>query len=142
MFSRYAFFGVAAFLLLWPVSLVGAAALCFSWMSAKTNYEDDALSRNSHYLIITRALLAAACIIFWTCTCLGHVLTGPSEGVFMFWENHPVALQITLIPADLMSAAATLFSWQLNGPGSLVVKITAAVFFLAAIASSILLWQP
>lgn len=142
MFPRYAFFDVAAFLLLWPLSVSGAAALCFSLMFAKTDYEDGVLSRNSYYLITTRALLAAACIIFWTCTCLGHVLTPPDKKFFGFWEDHPVALQITLIPADLMLAASTLFSWQLNGPGSRAVKITTAVFFLAAIAASILLWQP
>jgi hypothetical protein len=142
MFSRYAFFGIAAFLLLWPVSLAGAAALCFSWMSVETKYEDGVLSRNSHYLIITRALLAGACIIFWTCTFLGHVLTPHAGSAFEFWENHPVALQITLIPADLTLAASTLFSWQLNGQGSRVVKITTAIFFLVAVAGSILLWQP
>jgi hypothetical protein len=142
VFSRYAFFGVAAFLLLWPVSLAGAAALCFSLMSAKTKHEDGALSRNSYYLIITRALLAAACIIFWTCTFLGHVLTPHAGFAFEFWENHPVALQITLIPANVILGASTLFSWQLNGSGSLVVKITTAIFFVVAIASSLVLWQP
>ncbi len=142
MFSRYAFFGLAAFLLLWLLSVAGAAALCFSWMFAKTNYEDGVLSRNSYYLITARALLAAACIVFWICTCLGHVLTAPGDGIFMFWEHHPVTLQITLIPADLMLAASTLFSWQVNGPRSWVVKIATAIFFLAAIASSFILWQP
>jgi hypothetical protein len=142
MFSRYAFFGVAAYLLLWPVSLAGAAALCFSWMSAETDYEDGALSRNGYYLITTRALLAAACIIFWTCTFLGHVLTPHAGFAFEFWENHPVALQITLIPADVILGASALFSWQLNGRGSSVVKIATAIFFLVAVASSILLWQP
>jgi hypothetical protein len=82
MFPRYAFFDVAAFLLLWPLSVSGAAALCFSLMFAKTDYEDGVLSRNSYYLITTRALLAAACIIFWTFTCLGHVLTPPDKN---FW---------------------------------------------------------
>jgi hypothetical protein len=142
MFSRYAFFGLGAFFLLWAVSIVGAAALCCSWLFAKTDYEDGVLSRNSRYLITTRALLAAACIIFWICTCLGHVLTASGEGVFMFWEHHPAALQITLIPADLVSAASTLFSWQLNGPRSWVVKVATAIFFLDAITSSIILWQP
>jgi hypothetical protein len=142
MFSRYAFFGLGAFLLLWLLSLAGAAALCFSWMFAETNYEDGVLSRNSRYLIITRTLLAAACIIFWICTCLGHLLTAPGDVTFGFWEHHPVALPIIFIPADITLAASALFSWQVNGPGSWVVKIATSIFFIAAIASSFILWQP
>ncbi len=144
MFSRYAFFDVAAELVLWGLTILGVLAALASWTAAGPDRKEGALTIGGRRLAWARVCLTAGCVAIWVATFLGSEVKSPQSPSlpFGFWQDYPVALQILFLPIDAVFAASVILAFQARGRGRLILLIAALIMAAASLAGSIFLWSP
>jgi hypothetical protein len=144
MFPKYAFFNVAAALVLFWLSVVGAIAALPGWIATEPEYDDGVQSPGGRCLARARIFMTAGCGAVWICTFLGLALSGSKElaGLtFGFWQDHPVVLQGLFFPIDAAFAASVFFATQARGRRAWIVQVATPIMAIASILGSVFLWS-
>ena len=145
MFSKYAFFNIAAGLVLWGLSIVGAIATLPCWTATEPEYDEGVKSPGGRRLVRARIFMTAGCVAVWICTFLGQTLSGSNDlpGLpFGFWQDHPVLLQCLFFPIDAFFAAAVFLAFQVRGRRTWIVQLATSIMAVASFLGSVILWSP
>jgi hypothetical protein len=144
MLPKYAFFDVAAGLVLCGLTIIGAVAALLGWIATKPEHKEGVRTIGGRRLARSRVSLTAGCVAVWACTFLGCVVTGPKSPslAFGFWQDYPVALQTLFFPIDAAFVASVFFAAEARGRGRLILLIATAILAVASLAGSTLLWTP
>ncbi len=144
MFSKYAFFNIAALFVLSGLSIVGAAISLLSWTAIKPEYEEGVQTSGGKRMASARVCLTVGCVVVWLCTLFGFFLNGPRSPSlpFGFWQDFPAALQFLFLPIDGVLFASVAFASWARGRGRLVFIFATGLMAVATLAGSIILWSP
>jgi hypothetical protein len=142
MGDPYMLFGATSFFFLWTLSVAGGIGVLLSWIYVEPEFEEGVLTRGSRCLVRARALLTLGCMVFWICTFLGQALTDSKDGLFGFWQKHPVLLPTLLFFADIPLIVSIVFAFQGRGSGRWVLSIATPIIAVACVAASIALSLP
>lgn len=137
MIPQHAFLGMAAFIVLWMLSLIGAVVILPSWLSTEPEYEEGAVTPGGRYLVWARMLLTIGCIVVWACTMCGHLLTGPNDVTFGFWQNHATLLQASLVLTGSIFVFSMFLVRKSRGSRQWILWLATSVMATASLVGSL-----